>query len=328
MSCCVAGLARPCASAGAAPCLAEHAPNPARPAALLSAAQRHSKQASRPARPPARPPWLSVSPAAAMPSSSSTRNLPPPRAPVRAAAGSVMRSCAAGACCVGREAGGWVLGMPGCFGVGKKGELEVDWAKRTKEGPARRGRRGAGKGGMHAHAYTARTHAHAQAQTQIHMLTHARTHVHARAQRRMRTCVLLAYFLSEVPYLRSTRQRPKPRSRLALFMTMASSMSYLRAWGKLTDAWVHGGRVRACGMHGAGAPKVALHGRSRGRAGSCRHDERCPDSQIPDRSAPCSAAPAWACRVPLTRGAEQSAAQQSAAQRSTAQHSALTPSRT
>lgn len=41
------------------------------------------------------------------------------------------------------------------------------------------------------------------------------------------TWVRLAYFFRLVPYFLSTMQRPKPRSRLARFITMASSMSYL-----------------------------------------------------------------------------------------------------
>ena len=43
----------------------------------------------------------------------------------------------------------------------------------------------------------------------------------------MRSLVLLPYFFSDTPYFFSTMQRPKPRSMLYLFITMASSMSYL-----------------------------------------------------------------------------------------------------
>ena len=41
-----------------------------------------------------------------------------------------------------------------------------------------------------------------------------------------RSVVRFLYFFMVVPYLRSTTHRPKPLSRLLLFITMASSISY------------------------------------------------------------------------------------------------------
>lgn len=78
------------------------------------------------------------------------------------------------------------------------------------------------------------------------------------------TCVRLAYFFRLVPYLRSTMQRPNPRSRLARFITMASSISYLPGEaGRLV--WVSSNPSMQGGM------RLPWQGNTTGVTASARH---------------------------------------------------------